>query len=170
MTLLLLLALSQTPSGVDIEIEDLTGLWQAGTCIGSGLADVWLFLPEGTCLFRTSSMDGASRIREFGGTWEILGDTLRVSVSWEITAEGGRMVPNDGSTSIGGDSVLVDFEEVENFPEPPLLREYVIESLELETMDQNPDLPADLMRLDMDGITYWRFTADPESAIELLGD
>jgi hypothetical protein len=153
-----------------ISPDDLAGFWQANTCIGSGLDDVWFFMSDGTLLFRTSSMDGRSRLREFEGTWVVLDDTLRVAVTRETVVEGGSLVPKDGCGSIGTDSVVVDAVEVDRFPDPPYCRDYLIESLVQETMEENPDLPADMMRLDMDGVTYWRFTADPDAARELLDD
>ena len=167
-TLVLALLTAVCPCSESISPDDLAGLWQANTCIGSGLADVWFFMSDGTFLFRTSSMDGTSRLREFSGTFVVLDDTLRVAVTREAVMEGGRLVPNDGTGSVGTDSVLVDAVEVDRFPDPPYCRNYLIESLVLETMEENPDLPADLMRLDMDGVTYWRFTADPDMARELL--
>ena len=168
-TLVLALLTAVCPCSESISPDDLAGLWQANTCIGSGLADVWFFMSDGTFLFRTSSMDGTSRLREFSGTFVVLDDTLRVAVNRELVLEGGSMVPNDGAASIAGDSVLVDALEVERFPDPPCCSDYLIESLVLDTVEENPELPVDMMRLDMDGVTYWRFTPDPEAARELLG-
>ena len=167
--IILLALVTVCPCRGSIVTNDLNGLWQANTCIGSGLAEVWYFSPDGTFLFRASSMDGAARLREFCGTWVVLDDTLRLTVTAEIIEEGGHLEPGDGTTSIGSDSILVDSEEVERTLDPPEIRNLIIESLGLDTMESNPELPADLMRMDLDGTTYWRFTSDPESAMELLG-
>ena len=166
---LCILLLSATcPCEDRIDIDDLTGLWQANTCIGSGLSDVWFFMPDGAFLFRTSSMNGSDRLRERSGTFDIFGDTLRLSVTGKIVEEGGFLELYDGSASIGTDSILVDTETVLRAVEPSETMDLIIDFLGIETMENKPDLPDDLFRLDLDGTTYWRFTTDPESARELL--
>ncbi len=167
--LCILLLTATCPCEDRIGIDELTGLWQANTCIGSGLSDVWFFMPDGAFLFRTSSMNGSERLREWSGTFDVLGDTLRLTIISKIVEEGGHIELYDGSASIVTDSILVDTETVVRAVEPPETMDLIIGFLGIETMEENPDLPADLYRLDLDGTTYWRFASDPESARELLG-
>jgi hypothetical protein len=167
--LFILVLASTCPCEENIGRDDLTGLWQANSCIGSGLADVWFFMPDGAFLFRESSMNGAERLREFSGTFDVLGDTLRLVITSVILEEGGHIALYDGSASTGTDSILVDTETVERALEPSETMDLIIDFLGIETMDENPELPDDLMRLDLDGTTYWRFARDPEHCREMLG-
>ena len=167
--LLLLLSTPQCPCADVIGIDDLTGLWHASTSLGSGYNDAWLFFPDGSFLFCRNSMDWQDRLRAFSGTFDVFGDTLRLVITEETVEVGGYLVPSDGYTSCASDSMLSDTERVTRPVDPPLTRDMIIDGLGLETMNENPSLPADLMRLDLDGKPWWRFAADPEEGLERLG-
>lgn len=135
----------------------IAGLWHNSTCVGSGYCELWALYPDGSFRWRENQMDGVSRIRDRWGHWSCKGDSLVVLVDSVAVWEGGRLVPAE--CSIGTDSMLVDFAAVILRPARSETLVVRLSSPELDLMDENEDLPADLWGMDFDGSRCWRISS-----------
>jgi hypothetical protein len=153
--LLWMIALTSIRPGV---VEGpIAGVWHNSTSVGSGYCELYALYPDGSFRWRENQMDGVSRIRDRWGHWSCSGDSLVLLVDSISVWEGGRLVPAE--CSIGTDSMLVDFTGVILRPARPESLVVRLSSLELDLMDENEDLPADLWGMDFDGSRFWRISS-----------
>jgi len=135
----------------------LEGVWHAGTCVGSGFGEFYALLPGGRFVWAENSMDGMERLRERRGTWAASEDALTLYVESTLVIEGGVMTPVTGG-STATDSEITGGEWVWLAFSPPETLEVPIDSLRLDRMEDNEDLPADLWGVDLGGVRHWRIS------------
>ncbi len=136
------------------DCSQLPGVWHNSTCVGSGYSQLYALYPDSSFRWRESQMDGVARTRERWGRWRFEGDCLILLVDSTLVWKGGENVPAE--CSVGTDEMLVGFSEEILHAVPPETLEVRITDLELDTADENEDLPADLWGMDFDGARFWR--------------
>ncbi|MBN8586619.1 MAG: lipocalin family protein [Ignavibacteria bacterium] len=85
--------------------KELIGSWQAAPHVAAGYDDTFTFNDDGTFYYFNNQMNCAIREVGYGGTWELKGKTIHLTVTYYDIEKGGWLEPSDGSC--GSDSMLV---------------------------------------------------------------
>ena len=85
--------------------KDLIGSWQAAPHVAAGYDDTFTFNDDGTFYYFNNQMNCANREVGYGGTWELKGKTIYLTITFNDIEKGGWLEPSDGSC--GSDSMLV---------------------------------------------------------------
>jgi|GEM_PF-994921 len=91
-------------SVLSFDPQNFTGWWHGSPGVPAGFADRYYFGEDGTFIFITSDMDGATRERAFSGSWEESGGQVFLTVKNRIDLLGGNPHPAWGS--FGSDYVI----------------------------------------------------------------
>ena len=85
--------------------KELIGSWQAAPHVAAGYDDTFTFNDDGTFYYFNNQMNCAIREVGYGGTWELKGKTIHLTITYYDIEKGGWLEPSDGSC--GSDSMLV---------------------------------------------------------------
>ena len=85
--------------------KELIGSWQAAPHVAAGYDDTFTFNDDGTFYYFNNQMNCAKREVGYGGTWELKGKTIHLTITYYDIEKGGWLEPSDGSC--GSDSMLV---------------------------------------------------------------
>lgn len=85
--------------------KDLIGSWQAAPHVAAGYDDTFTFNNDGTFYYFNNQMNCANREVGYGGTWQLIGKSVYLTITYSDIEKGGWLEPSDGSC--GSDSMLV---------------------------------------------------------------
>lgn len=145
------------------EGTDLTGFWHGSSSVGSGYSDLFLLFDDGSFVYRESSMDGSSRLRELSGRWLVEGNHLVLEADSGVFLEGGEIV--EPYASWGSDYVIEGADmagrklirmEVLRLPMDGYTSNYAASS----SSEDFEHLTVPYMRIGIRG--YWRIDRDPD--------
>jgi hypothetical protein len=120
----------------------LVGYWHAAPGIPAGWAERYIFYPNYTFYYGTSTMDGTDRTRSISGTWFVREGTLCLEITSKSVIIGGKLVPSTGSIGTdnqieGGEVTIIDLSEEPEIQEIELGSVEVIENYKY-TPETNP--------------------------------
>ena len=136
--------------------KQLVGIWQSFPHMASGWNVTYAFYPARNVIYRTSQMDGETRLLAKIGHWKIIGSKLHIEYCAKEIREGGTMVPAYASYASdfvleGAVPVLVELKPVE------------VEEFEISKIDKDIDPDSNhYMMVLFDGSRKWRLRENPE--------
>lgn len=148
---------------LDFRLTDLTGFWHGSPSVGSGYSNLFLLFDDGSFVYRESSMDGSSRLRELSGRWLVEGNHLVLEADSAVFLEGGEIV--EPYASWGSDYVIEGADMAgRTLIGMELLRlpmdGYTSNYAESSGAEDYEHLTVPYMRIGIRG--YWRMHRDPD--------
>lgn len=131
--------------------KDLIGSWQAAPHVAAGYDDTFTFNDDGTFYFFNNQMNCANREVGYGGTWQLIGKSVYLTVTYSDIEKGGRLEPSDGSC--GSDSMLVGSTIVKTLIFPFEQEVLKIANYKIETEDG-----ADRYTMEINNRKHWYFS------------
>ncbi|MBE2225945.1 MAG: hypothetical protein IAE93_01320 [Ignavibacteria bacterium] len=131
--------------------KDLIGSWQAAPHVAAGYDDTFTFNDDGSFYYFNNQMNCANREVGYGGTWELKGKSIQLTITYYDIEKGGWLEPSEGSC--GSDSMLVGstINKVLVFPyEHEVLK---IANYKIETEDG-----ADRYTMEINNRKHWYFS------------
>lgn len=131
--------------------KDLIGSWQAAPHVAAGYDDTFTFNDDGTFYYFNNQMNCANREVGYGGTWQLIGKSVYLTVTYSVIEKGGRLEPSDGSC--GSDSMLVGSTIVKTLIFPFEQEVLKIANYKIETEDG-----ADRYTMEINNRKHWYFS------------
>ncbi len=131
--------------------KDLIGSWQAAPHVAAGYDDTYTFNDDGSFYYFNNQMDCAKREVGYGGTWELIGKSLYLTITYSDIEKGGWYEPSDGSCV--GDSMLVGSTIVKVMIIP-----YEQEVLKITNYKIEKEDDTDRYTIEFNNRKYWHFT------------
>lgn len=131
--------------------KELIGSWQAAPHVAAGYDDTFTFNDDGTFYYFNNQMNCAKREVGYGGTWELKGKTIHLTITYYDIEKGGWLEPSDGSC--GSDSMLVGSTIVKILVFPFEQEELKIANYQIETQDN-----ADRYTMEINNRKHWYFS------------
>jgi len=131
--------------------KDLIGSWQAAPHVAAGYDDTFTFNDDGSFYYFNNQMNCSKREVGYGGSWQLIGKSVYLTVTYSDIEKGGWLEPSDGSC--GSDSMLVGSTTIKTliFPfEQEILK---ITNYQIETNDN-----ADRYTMEINNRKYWYFS------------
>jgi len=126
------------------------GIWQASPSMASGWSDRYHFFEDGSYIFYYNEMYGGNRTTDESGDWEIKDNKLILNMTAHTVIEGGTVVEDEitGRRIDGGQKRNIRLKKPER-KTLPLFKQLVL------------DLDNQRLRLELNGVRYWKFSNDP---------
>jgi len=131
--------------------KDLIGSWQAAPHVAAGYDDTFTFNEDGSFYYFNNQMNCSKREVGYGGTWELIGKSVYLTVTYADIEKGGWLEPSDGSC--GSDSMLVGSTIVKTFIFPFEQEILKITNYQIETKDD-----ADRYTMEINNRKHWYFS------------
>jgi len=149
MKIILLLLVLQTVCFAQSS-KDLVGSWQAAPHVAAGYDDTYTFNEDGSFYYFSNQMNCANREIGYGGSWQLIGKSVYLTVTYSDIEKGGWFEPSDGSC--GSDSMLVGSTIVKTLVFPFEQEILKIANYQIETNDN-----ADRYTIEINNRKHWYF-------------
>lgn len=143
----------QTSGQKPITTDEMVGVWQESPDVGSGYLDHYKLMSDGSFRFVYNEMICDKRTIGYSGTWQILGDKLKLSIFTKSVIVGGKRVPTGDAGSCasdyyieGGEKKDISFKDFQTIT----LSEIAVDTAKY-----------DFNRVTFNGKRFWRVSDNP---------